>query len=54
MLFWRIFKLKESKVWIRKRSSLKSLGERTCGRLCGGGGGGRGQPVGTGPRPRRG
>lgn len=27
MLWWRIFKLKESKVWIRKRSSLKSLGE---------------------------
>ena len=27
MLCWRLFRLKESKVWLRKRSSLKSLGE---------------------------
>lgn len=27
MLLWRLFRLKESKVWIRKRSSLKMMGE---------------------------
>jgi hypothetical protein len=27
MLLWRLFRLKESKVWIRKRASLQAMGE---------------------------
>lgn len=44
MLIWRIFFLKESKVWIRKRSSLKSLGEPD-GRAVRGGWPGSGGPA---------
>ena len=29
MVYWRVFKLKESQVWVKKRQSVKDLGSST-------------------------